>query len=208
MFRSVKGPNSCYIGNQLLCFHWIALSKGFDAQERILTSISGFPTTKTARSGQKMPKLPPKIARSAQAGDPADVTLVTIHLFVEWPWVKLLGLERRFLHQKVAPRPQNGLNWQKNAKNHPPNITFRSVRGPSSCNTGNQPLCFHQIGLSNVLRAQERTPTSQNSSPATKTAWVGQKTPKIISKISRSALSGDPIAVTLVTNHSIFIELP
>ena len=57
------------------------------------------------------------------------------------------------------------------------------------------------MSLSKCISDQDGVPTSQNGSPATKAAWIGQKTPKIIPKLARSALSGDPAGVTSATNH-------
>ena len=56
--------------------------------------------------------------------------------------------------------------------------------------------------LHKVIRAQERVPTSHSGSLATEMSLIGQKTPKIILKISCSALSGDPTDVISATNHS------
>ena len=50
-------------------------------------------------------------------------------------------------------------------------------------------------------------PTSHSCSPTTKRPELAKKCPKSSPKyIARSAPSGDPTAVTLVTNHSIFIN--
>ena len=64
--------------------------------------------------------------------------------------------------------------------------------------------------LSNSIRAQEEVPTSQSGSPTTNMSWIGQKRtqPQSPQKIARSALPGDSIAITPVTNHSIFIKWP
>ena len=59
---------------------------------------------------------------------------------------------------------KTGLNWPKEAKNHPKNITFRSGTGPDRCYICNQPLYFHQMVQFKVIRAQEGIPMSQNGS--------------------------------------------
>ena len=55
------------------------------------------------------------------------------------------------------------------------------------------------------MRAQEGVPTPQSGSSITKNAmnWPKQRRAKITLKIARSALSGDPTAVTSVCNHFI-----
>ena len=58
--------------------------------------------------------------------------------------------------------------------------------------------------LGKNIETRERISTSKSGSPTTKRAELAQKAPKIIPKISLSALSGDPTDVTLATNHSIF----
>ena len=58
------------------------------------------------------------------------------------------------------------------------------------------------------IRSQERIPTSQSHSPTTKAAWIGKKHRKSPPKMSYFALAGDPTAVTLATNYSIFIKCP
>ena len=50
---------------------------------------------------------------------------------------------------------------------------------------------FQPMTLGKDLRAQEQILTSQTGSPTTKVASIGQKTFKIVLKISRPALSGD-----------------
>ena len=57
--------------------------------------------------------------------------------------------------------------------------------------------------LGKVISVRKEIPTLQSGSLIAKTAWSGQKTSKIISKISRSALSGGAAGVTLATNHSV-----
>ena len=144
MFRSVRGPDSCYISNQPLYFHQMTLSEVIRAQKGIPTSQSGSSITKK---------------------DP------------NWP--------------------------KKSHVNHPQNSMIRSVRGSDSCCIGNQPLCFHEMALNmalnKVIRAPDGILASQNGSPTTKEACIGQKRPKIISETSCSALSRDPTDVTLVT---------
>ena len=63
--------------------------------------------------------------------------------------------------------------------------------------------------LTKVIGAQEKVTISQSGS-ANKYVLNWPKTPpaKITPKIAHSALPGDPIAVTSVTNHSIFIKWP
>ena len=56
MFCSVRGPVSCYIGKQPLYFQQMTLRKVIKASEEILTSQSGYLTTKIARISQKSPK--------------------------------------------------------------------------------------------------------------------------------------------------------
>ena len=73
-------------------------------------------------------------------------------------------------------------------------------------NTGEPVLEDHDRGL--VYEAQEEILTSQRGSLITKTAWIAQKTHNIIPKGARSPLSGDPSAITSVTNRFIFIKLP
>ena len=53
--------------------------------------------------------------------------------------------KRRFLHHKVAQRPQICPESAKNtpSQNDPQNYTFRSARRSNSCYIGFQPLCFH-----------------------------------------------------------------
>ena len=67
---------------------------------------------------------------------------------------------------------------------------------------------FSLNDLSKVIRAQEGVPTSQSGSPTTNTAQIGKKyaQPKPPPKTARSALSGNPTAGALVTNHSNFIK--
>ena len=62
--------------------------------------------------------------------------------------------------------------------------------------------------LGKVIRAQEGVPTSQSGAPTTNTAEIGKqkRLAKITVRIARSALPGDPTAVTSATNHSIFIK--
>ena len=60
LFCSVRGSDSCYIGNQPFYFHWMTLSKGIRAQEGVPTSQSRSLTTNTAWIGQNnaLPKSP------------------------------------------------------------------------------------------------------------------------------------------------------
>ena len=55
--------------------------------------------------------------------------------------------------------------------------------------------------LSKVIRAQEGVPISQSGSPTTNMSWIGKinQSATITPKIARSALAGDPTAVTSVT---------
>ena len=64
--------------------------------------------------------------------------------------------------------------------------------------------------LSKVNRTEEVVPTLQSGSSTTNKAWFWPKIRpgKITLKIARSALSGDPTAGSLVTNHSIFNKWP
>ena len=59
--------------------------------------------------------------------------------------------------------------------------------------------------ISNVFRAQEGVSRSQSGSSSTKAAQIGPKIVKNHQKSSLSALTGDPMAVKLATNQSIFI---
>ena len=152
MFRSVRGSDSCYIGNQSLYFRYMTPSKNISFQEGVPTSQSSYPTTKRA-------------------------------------WI----------------------NWSKTQRQkHLQNSTFCSVRGSDRCHIGDQPLYFHYTALSKLIRAQEGVPIAQSGTSSTKVAWICKKkhSAKINTKIARSALSGDPTAFTLVTNHSIFIKWP
>ena len=128
-FRSVRGSDSCHIADQPLYFHWMTLSKAIRwVQEGVLH-----------RTVAPRPHIRPEIARSALSVHPTVVTLATNHsIFPKWPWVKLLGLKRRFLHHKVAPRPQRCLELGKETprQKHPENSTFRSVRGSDICYIG------------------------------------------------------------------------
>ena len=60
-FRSVRGSNSCYIGNQPLCFHYITLGKVITAQDavpvKILELKRGFIHHKVVPRPQKRPRL-------------------------------------------------------------------------------------------------------------------------------------------------------
>ena len=61
--------------------------------------------------------------------------------------------------------------------------------------------------LSKVIRAQDRVFTSQSGPRPRKGPELTKKgTAKITPKILRFALSGDPTAVTFVTNLSVFIK--
>ena len=102
----------------------------------------------------------------------------------------------------------SSLNWANIVENHPQNVTFHSLRRPNSYCIGNQPLYVQKITLRKVIKDQDGIPRSQSDFPTTKTAQIGQKTSKIIPKMSRSALSGDLTGVTLATNHSIFNKRP
>ena len=82
------------------------------------------------------------------------------------------------------------LAWMENAQNHPKNITFRSGMGSDSCHISNQPLYFHQMTLSKVIRAQVGIPMSQNVSPTTRTAWIGKKRPKSSQNITLRSIGG------------------
>ena len=62
--------------------------------------------------------------------------------------------------------------------------------------------------LSELIRAKEGVPISQSGLSATKEGlnWPKNAKNKIVPEIANSALSGDLTAVTLVTNHFIFIH--
>ena len=63
--------------------------------------------------------------------------------------------------------------------------------------------------LSKANMAQEEVPTSQSGYPTTKGPELAkERLAKINPEIARSALSGDPADVPLVTNNSIFIKWP
>ena len=58
-FRSVRGPDKCYIGSQPLCFHWMNLSK-------FLGLNRGFLHHKVAPQPQKWPELAKKRPKPSQ----------------------------------------------------------------------------------------------------------------------------------------------
>ena len=153
----------------------------------------------------------PKLARSALSRDPTAVTSATNHsIFTKWPWVTLLELKRRFLHHKVALRPHKWPELAKNTQNHPKNTRFCSVRGSDSCYIGNQPLYFHQMTLSQLIRALEVGSYITKWLPANHDGlnWLKNGPAKINPKIARFTMSRDPTAVTLATNHSVFTRWP
>ena len=126
--------------------------------------------------------------------------------------MKLLGLKRRILHHKVAQQPQicPELAQKLPEQNHPQNGTFRSARGSDGCYIGYQPLCFHSMTLSKVFRAQEGVPTYTTKCPPSQKNhldWPKTRPANITPQIAGSALSGDPTAVTSVTNHSSFQQM-
>ena len=72
-------------------------------------------------------------------------------------------LRKRIRAQEGIPTPQScspttkGPELAKNyVQHHPQNVTLRSGRGPDRCYIGNQPLYFHWMTLSRVIRAQSR----------------------------------------------------
>ena len=78
-FRSVRGPDRCYIGKQPLYFQKVILSKITRAREEYPTPQSGSTTIKMAWIGQKRPKTIAKTAHSSLSGGPSGVTSVTNH---------------------------------------------------------------------------------------------------------------------------------
>ena len=89
-----------------------------------------------------------------------------------------------FPYHKVAPRPQKQPDSAINNNN------FCSDKRSGSCYIGNQPLYFQ----------------SQCGSLTTRALKIIQESKKITQKNSLSALTGDPMAVNLPTNHSIFMK--
>ena len=144
----------------------------------------------------------PKIARSAFPGDPTAVTSVTNHsIFIIWPQVKLLQRKRGFLLHKVLPQPQKWPWLAQNTPslNHPKNSTSCSVRGSNSCYIGYQPLYFHQMTLSKVIRAQDGGSYITKWFPDHKNDldWPKTRPATNTPKIAHSALPRDPTAVIL-----------
>ena len=146
--------------------------------------------------------------RSALSEDRTGATSANNHsIFKKWFWVKLLGLKRGILHHKMAPRPQKHLNWPKNTKHYLQNTTLSG--DPSAVTLVINHSIFIQWpwksywgswGGSYIARW---LPDHKNQPESVK-----KRLAKIISKIAHSALSGDLIAVTSVTNHSFFIRSP
>ena len=102
--------------------------------------------------------------------------------------------------QSGSPTGKSAWISQKMAKNIPKIASFAQSENPTG-----QPHCLFKsphVRLSELKRWDFYI--TKCPPPTTKMAWIGQKTPKITPKMSRSALSGDPIDVTSVPNHSIF----
>ena len=68
---------------------------------------------------------------------------------------------------KWPPNHTYGLNWPKKHQTKiAPKIAHSALSGGlDSCYIGDQPLCFHQKILSEVIRAQDAVPTSQSGYP-------------------------------------------
>ena len=149
MFRSVRGSDSCHIGNQQLCFHWMTLGKGTRAQEDVPTSQSGSVTLNLSWIGQKNwpSQSHPRNNTfcSARGSESCHIGNQPVYFSIKRPWVKLLEVKIAFLHYKGAPQPQNSPVLTKKTQSHnsPPNNTFCSVRRSDSCYIRYQPVLFH-----------------------------------------------------------------
>ena len=131
------GSDSRYIANQPLLFHWMTLSKVIRAEEGIPTSQSGSRTPKVTWVEEKTVKIIPCISRfPLPGGDPTGVTSANNQsIFRKWFRVKLSGLQRGFLHHKVAPRSQKQPESTKEISKmiFCVHSTFRSVNGDIKC---------------------------------------------------------------------------
>ena len=112
----------------------------------------------------------------------------------------------------MAPWPQiqPELAKKTHSQNHPQNSIFCSVTGSDSCYLGYRQLYCYQMTQSIVIGAQEGVPKSQSCYLTTKWClnFPNKCSAKITPEKACSALSGDPTAVTSVTNHPSFIRWP
>ena len=65
---------------------------------------------------------------------------------------------------------------------------------------------FFIIIITKVFRTQDGVSISQSGSPTTRVAQISQKMSKLTQETALSDRVGDPTAVTLAINHSIFIK--
>ena len=190
----------------------MTLSKLVRAQEGVPTLQSGLPAKKIGLDWPKkrLAKITPKIAGSALSGDWTAATSATNHSgSIKWPSAKLSGLKTRFLHHKVAPRPQirPELAKKRTAK-ITANIARSALSGyPTGITSVTNRSAFierHYVELSSLkmgLLHHEVTPYPQIWPELAKRSQA-----KIVPKTARSTLLRDPTALTLLTNHSIFMK--
>ena len=106
---------------------------------------------------------------------------------------------------KWLPDHNNSLKWPENVQNHPQNVTFHSVRRPNRCYIVNQPLFFNKWHYGKLLGLERGLLHHKVPPPTTKAAWIGERTSKITSKMSRSAPSGDPTGC-YISNQPLYFQ--